>query len=253
MDTIFNNDCPSFQEILEVSKPETSEIKRSLMTSRLEKHNHESELLTGVWLFLSDHNFDYDLLYEFLNLNDYHQLQIKKRTRQANNYTYKFVAAAAILIFGFITFFWYKDYAKSNAILKYAITDIGLPVFASSETESIHILSNEMMSYYKAGKFIEALSCIEKLASVQNDTLNYYAGLVYFNLRKYSLSSERMNLVNKDKTCIFSERAKFVNGLNQVMLGHKDTGKSVFMDLLKSEDNQVNDLSVAILKDESIW
>jgi hypothetical protein len=62
-----------------------------------------------------------------------------------------------------------------------------------------------------------------------------------------------MNLVNKDKTCIFSERAKFVNGLNQVMLGHKDTGKSVFMDLLKSEDNQVNDLSVAILKDESIW
>jgi hypothetical protein len=186
-------------------------------------------------------------------LNYSHQLQIKKRTRQANNYTYKFVAVAAMFIFGFVTFFWYKDAAKSNAILKYAITDIGLPVFASSETESIHVLSNEMMSYYKAGKFIEALSCIEKLASVQNDTLNYYAGLVYFNLRKYSLSSERMKLVRSDTTSVFGERAKFVNGLNQVMLGHKDTGKSVFMELVNSKDNQVNDLSVAILKDESIW
>ncbi len=253
MDKNFNNDFPSFQEILAVSKPGTSESMRSAMTSRLEKHNHESELLEGVWMFLSDNNFDYDLLHEFLNLNDYHQLQIKKRTRKANNYTYKFVAAAAVLIFGFVTFFWYKDAVKSNAILKYSITDIGLPVFASSETESLHILSNEMMSYYKAGKFDEALSCIEKLESVQNDTLNYYAGLVYFNLRKYKLSSQKMSLVSQEINCIFCERAKFVNGLNQLMLGNIDTGKSVFMVLVNAKDKQVSDLSLAILKDESIW
>lgn len=253
MNTSTNDNCPSLQEILEVSKPETAEIKRSLMTSRLEKYNHESELLEGVWLFLLDNKFDYDLLYEFLHVDGFHNQKMQKSRGQIHNYYYKFAAIAAVFIFGFVTFLWYKDYLQSSAILKYSITDIGLPVFASSETESKNILSNEMMSYYKEGKFTEALSCFEKLESVQNDTLNYYAGLVYFNLSKYKLSSERMDLVSKDITCIFSERAKFVNGLNQLMLGNKDTGKSIFMETMNAKDSQVRDLSVAILKDESIW
>jgi hypothetical protein len=241
-------DCPTFEEIYEVAKPESPELARTFMSKRIEQYYKDNERLEGVWLFLNDHNFNYDLLYEFL-FND--NIKLSHQTKFSKNY--KRISAAAAVIIGILfSFLWMKDDQQTQRILKYTFIDIGLPVFASGESD---FLFNEMMSRYKENEYSKARELVNKLDNqiVHNDTLDYYAGLIYFNLGEFELASFRLILVANDTNSAFQNKAMYNLAICESILGDKVSSKKKLLELKESDDMQINNLSNAILSDENVW
>lgn len=126
--------------------------------------------------------------------------RVERKSNKVKSLVYWISSAAAILILAFTSYNYLKD-----DLSDYDFKDAGLAVTLSVNQDEL----KKSMNAYKLGNNEEALTLIEsQLANdTQNDTLNYYMGVIRKELGSFDKAIESFNAVKESSK--FFQKAEY--------------------------------------------
>lgn len=245
-----NKTCPDFGELLKVAAPDCPLSERERFTRRLKDCAQRDELMEGVWLFLLDHQFDYDQLFQFLKHNE-KSLQKGAPILNAPRFSKWAVAASLIISIGLFSIFIH-DIRIKNRILKHQLVDIGLPVFASGTREEI---CSRMMNHYRLKEYEQADSFIQEAVAGGNmsDTLWYYGGLIAFQLGQYETAIQRLEELQHYPESEFMNKSVFHKAVTLLMIKQQDKAVILLESLSGKPDKEIQSTITALRADAGVW
>jgi tetratricopeptide (TPR) repeat protein len=179
------------------------------------------------------------------------KLQFQKIEEQLNktevikaNYSFqKYLSIAASVVFIFlITWFGYNKYNQNN-FTALEIKEAGLPVLMGVNDK---VEFDNAMTLYKMNKFDESLALFLKLQkSSTNDTLNYFIGLNYYELKNYPQARAKFAAVGTNS--IFYNKSLYFLGFSYLKQNEKDKAIPFFKQL-STTDNDLQSNAKNILK-----
>lgn len=170
--------------------------------------------------------------------------QLNKTGAVKSNYNFKkYLVIAASLVFIFlISWFGYNKYNQNN-FTAFEIKEEGLPVLMGAND---HIVFDNAMTLYKMNKFDESLALFLKLQqSSTNDTLNYFTGLNYYELKKYPQARANFTAVGANSK--FYNKSLYFLGFSYLNENEKDKSAPFFKQL-STTDNDLQSNAKNILK-----
>ena len=244
-----NIESITFEEIIEASKSMITPAEKQLLKSRIEQCSSDDEAFIGAKLFLKEHNYDFNALQTFLN----EPISFKFRNSIFKTYiNYKFFSAiAACLIFIIVYSVIYISNNQANKTIANAVFyEPGLPVFASIQGNKEF---NEMISSFRQNNTKEGLLHYHELLKTEtnNDTINYFAGWLYFNDHQFDSALYSFNKVAK--TSIYSIKSNYLKGLSNYLNGNKKEAKILLDSISKEEQNIYRIKAKELIENKWLW
>jgi tetratricopeptide (TPR) repeat protein len=95
-------------------------------------------------------------------------------------------------------------------------------------------------SYYQQGEFAKAVEYFEKVLEEMPDMVatNFYAGISYFELERYSEADESLNKVIKQNDNLYIDQAEWYLGLCYVAINEPEKARRQFARIASSNSEQ---------------
>ena len=244
-----NNTSITFEEIIEASNSPLTSSEKELLKLKVEKCASEDQALIGAKKFLEDNNYDFRALQKFLN--EPISFNFTNSTSKSN-INYKLLSAiAACLIFIIVGSALYISKFKTNkTVVKAAFYEPGLPVFASIQGNKEF---NEMISSFRLNNTKEGLFHYHALLNTEtkNDTINYFAGWLYFNDHQYDSAILCFN--NVANTSIYAHKSNYLKGLSNYLNGDKKEAKFLLDSISKEKQNTYRIKAKELIENKRLW
>ena len=239
----------SLAEIIAASRPDATIQERSSMKERISEYIPANDMaLNGAIKFLEDTDYNFDELYSFLET----PLVIKPlKSEEVKTINFRFFSYAACFILICISMWFFVIKSNSNTIVqRAAFYEPGLPVFASIQGNKEF---NEMISSFRLNNTKEGLFHYHALLKTEtkNDTINYFAGWLYFNDHQYDSALLCFN--NVENTSIYTSKSKYLKGLSNYLNGDKKKAKSLLESISKEEQNIYSIKAKELIKNKRLW
>ena len=152
-------------------------------------------------------------------------------------------AAILILFIGIGSALFLTDDIQPKEELHAQFIEPGLVNYMSANNNTAW---EDIMFDYKMKKYNQAISKINLSLKLypKNDTLNYFAGVIAFEQKKYHKSSHFFTKVALLKT-VFKDRSNYYLGKIAYNLGYSKKAIKIFTSLLNSNDIDIKNASFA--------
>jgi hypothetical protein len=244
-----NNHSLTFDDVIAASKPGVSLDVRESVKRKLENTFSNDEALEGVIKFLKNHNYNFDELYQFLDLAV--DLSDTKAPRKIN---YRFViatAASIVLVIGIVWLLLYKN--KSNKEMTAAVFyEPGLPVFAAANGKKDF---QELMSAYRMGDTKTGLDFYNRLIKkdVANDTLHYFGGWLFFMNKQPHLAMNDFKIAANTLNGSYRYKAEYMQAISCYIAGQKTESKQLFEKIQRDKLSPYQKDAKLLLSKSGFW
>lgn len=225
---------------------------RSDIVFRLKNSNPTDEEVIGVKKFLEKNDNNMDKLNQFLKGS--HQsidLIVENQNQRKSNKIWLKAAVVLIPILIVSTYFIFnaRELESSQDLYsKYYIKEIGLPVTLSVNSKK---LFDESMNLYRNEEYSKAIMGFEKLreTNVNNDTLNYFIGVSYLELKDFEKS---LKYLSEDfLKSAFKEEVDFRLVLLNYKMNEIDKSIQILNSILENSNHKYYKESKSFLQDLS--
>ena len=241
----------TLEEIIKASKPGGTLKQRRLVKDKIiqSSYDNNNEAIKGAIRFLEDHNYDFDELHQFLKMPlvlNFNRNRVKNKIH-SNYFT---VSVCIFLISVCVWFYQYKS-NTNNLMIKYAIYEPGLPVFASIYGERKF---NNLMSSFRLGEISKGLYYFHLLQNknIKNDTLEYFGGWLYFENKQYDSAAICFN-ASKVINSVYCNRSIYMEAISLYVNGNKKNSQSILETIANDSTNEYNTKAHLLLKNRSLW
>ena len=169
-------------------------------------------------------------------------LQAKKRIN------FKIRIAAALALMAALALIWsYSQSSLGSIADKYYQKDKGLPVEMTVKKNKL----DDLMNKFKTADYSSSKIILEQLlqADPANDTLNFFMGLVQYNLEEYQASLT--NLKKIQATSLYNDKSMFYLTLDYLKLNDKKNATLTLQRILINKDHPFYSEAILISKELS--
>ena len=244
-----NTNPPTIEEVIAACNPGVSSEVRTSLKLKLHSSFPKDEALLGAIRFLEDTDYDFDALYEFLNVPI--DLSIKKAPSSSNFKQALAIAASIILILGIVWSVFYKNSVEKE-IAEAAFYEPGPPVFATIGGEKDF---HEMMSAYRMQDAEAGLKFYHKLIKKgpQNDTLNYFGGWLYFINKQPDSAAIHFGITEKMIKGNYYYKAQFMEAISFYLDKQKSLSKQLFERIKIEKSSPYQKDAIHLLTEPNLW
>lgn len=240
-----NNKYLTLELLLQSLENDFDNQERELIFNELKNTIPTDDALLGAKLILEQNNWDYKALKHVFNKverkieNLVHENSGKKS--KTSYLKYVAILIPIVIITGYLI-----NQTRKESIDEYYIEEVGLPSLMSVKKTNW----DELMELYKTNKFEKALALTKKIKvqKPENDTVNYFQGVIAYDLKKYDLAKEDFEKVIENKQSAFYNDAEFRLGF---ALKHIDQDKESirqFEKVIGNSNNPYGDEAAKVLK-----
>ena len=210
--------------------------ERERIFEELKNSNPTDDALLGAKLLLEENNWDYTVLKNAFEKTENRIDALANANPKQSSKTNYLKYAAILLPIAFVLGYFITGNFNSNAesIDKYYIREEGLPNLMSAKKKNWE----DLMQLYKSNQLEKAFALSEKTASqkVENDTANYFHGVIAYDLKKYAVAKEYFGKVTTKKQSVFYNEASFRLGFSLSKL-HQNKEAKLQFELVKVDSN----------------
>lgn len=206
------------------------------------------DALLGALLLLEENNWDPSVLKKAFTKTENRIVTIlntkPKKSSKINYLRYAAVLLPIAFIMGYIITGNFNN--ENESIDKYYIKEEGLPNLMSEEKSNWE----ELMQLYESNQLEKALVLSEKLTfqKAENDTANYFQGVIAYDLKKYAIAKECFGKVTINKQSAFYNEASFRLGFTLSKLNQKKEAKLQFESIKNDSSNPYQEEATKIAK-----
>jgi len=210
--------------------------ERERIFEELKNSNPTDDALLGAKLLLEENNWDYTVLKNAFEKTEIRIDALANANPKQSSKTNYLKYAAILLPIAFVLGYFITGNFNSNAesIDKYYIREEGLPNLMSAKKTNWE----DLMQLYKSNQLEKAFLLSEKmtLQKVENDTANYFHGVIAYDLNKYAVAKEYFGKVSAKKESVFYNEATFRLGFTLSKL-HQNKEAKLQFELVKVDSN----------------
>lgn len=232
--------------LLKSLEDDFDKVERARILQRLKDTEPIDEALIGAKMLLEDNNWDYKVLQKAFSKTQTKIDEVASGTKQIhqkNNYL-KYVA----VFIPFIAIAGYFLLNKSNSIDNYFIKETGLPTLMSNDNKNEW---NELMQLYKNNELEKAYKFSSQIIETkkENDTVNYFKGVIAYDLQKFDIANESFKKIETNKQSSFYFDAEFRLGFSLLKSDKKEEAKQQFEKVKSNSESPYNSEATTILKE----
>jgi tetratricopeptide (TPR) repeat protein len=196
---------------------------------------------------------------EVLSFRD--QLTDLRKERKENGSTNKvalrftrpwhYAATAAVALILAIGLASVLDRPLSNKdLLKKYYKPYEVALINRSNNTDLELALTHGKSYYQQGDFAKAVVYFEQVLHDMPDMVatNFYAGISYFELERYSEADESLNKVIKQNDNLYIDQAEWYLGLCYIAINETDRARRQFARIASSNSEKANDAKILLRK-----
>jgi hypothetical protein len=248
----FHSKCPSIEQIIEAAKPGGSLELRASIRKRLNDCKISDDAVAGAKNFLQGCGYDFDALHDFLNkpVN-----LLKKNKRPAPVIKLFRVAATLAIVFVIIniTRLLVQKQEPGSIVSRAVFYEPGLPSFAAISGNKYFL---EMLSDYRMGDFKKGLTdyhlLSENTSVSQNDTINYFAGWLFYMNQQPDSASMCFNRA-ADLAGRYKSKAEFMEAVCLYLSGKKVIAKVKFKSVSNNLLNPYRHQADSLIENKILW
>ncbi|GAA3960301.1 tetratricopeptide repeat protein [Mucilaginibacter dorajii] len=243
-----NTNSPTIEEVIAACKPGVAAEVRASLKTKLHNSFSEDDALQGAIKFLEDSDYDFDALYEFLDMPI--GLSAKKVTSRFNYKHVLTVAASVILMIG-VWWIFYKKNTESE-IRRNVFHEPGLPVFATIEGKKDF---HELMSAYRMQDVKTGLKFYYKLIKKepQNDTLHYWGGWLFFIDKQPDSAVVHFENAVKTINGKYYYKAQYMEAISLYLNKQKSLSKELFKKIKLDKSSPYQKDAIHLLSEPNLW
>ena len=242
---------PTLEEIMAAASPGFSMEDRAALKKRLELFTPADEVLTGAVKFLQDHDYDFDVLYNFIEKPVNLSITQKQHSKVIN---FKNLAVAASILFVSVLAIWFSFFndQSEKIISKAIINEPGLPVFASVQgNKEFH----ELMSAFRMKDAATGLNYYRSLNKKEplNDTLNYFGGWLFYMNHQMDSAEIGFEKVTQVTSEIYQHKAKYMLAICLYLNKKKTESQKLLENIMKDSSNPYKENASQLLSERKLW
>jgi len=222
--------------------------ERVRIFEELKNSNPTDDALLGAKLLLEENNWDYTVLKNTFEKTENRIDALANANPKQSSKTNYLKYAAILLPIAFVLGYFITGNFNSNAesIDKYYIREEGLPNLMSAKKTNWE----DLMQLYKSNQLQKAFAISEQMTSqkAENDTANYFHGVIAYDLKKYAVAKEYFGKVTAKKESVFYNEATFRLGFTLNKLHQNKEAKLQFETVKEDNNNPYQEEAANILK-----
>jgi len=240
---------PTFEDIIAACQPGCSlELRRSLII-QLKNCVPQDDAMKGVIDFLQDHNYDFDTLYDFLNLGD--ELPTTRQDTSIRRFFSYSILAALLLIAGTSSYLFYQN-RPAQKIASSVFYEPGLPVFATLDGDKDF---HELMSAYRTLDIGTGLKYYRALIvrNPSNDTLHYFGGWLYFKNKQADSAALSFSKIAAFPGSIYRNKAQYMQAISLYVNGDTKASKLQFEKISQDNRSEYQQDAIRLIANQNLW
>lgn len=238
----------TLQLLLQSLENDFDSKERDRIFEELKNSNPTDDALLGAKLLLEENNWDYTVLKKAFEKTD-NRVDALANAKPKQSSKINYLKYAAILLpIAFVLGYFITGKFNNNAdsIDKYYIKEEGLPNLMSAKKTNWE----DLMQLYKSNQLQKAFAISEQMTyqQAENDTANYFYGVIAYDLKKYAVAKEYFGKVTAQKESVFYNEASFRLGFTLSKLHQNKDAKLQFESVKVDSNNPYQEEAANILK-----